>query len=396
MPARTSATSATPPNPPIAPGDSTTPMATRPTPRASQGGGGALAQSLRRPAAPGPVLVSRKPAAPLRVVRFNVAVAYDDPPFERSGMLRLQTDPDGKLIAFEAVPPQVEKPAPPAPPFDWNKLFQAAGLEMSQFQTAEPTWTPLANWDTRAAWTGTDPATGANLRIEAAAWRGRPVFFRIIGPWTVPARMTPPGNKRQFDSRSGDHLYHHHCRLCAGLAQRSQRKGRSARRHQALPHLFRLPGIRQSAGHASHRHHRRNHRLLDDHRRRHAQRRPQLGLLRGAGAVGAPQVAAHHDLLDALHLEGSSPIRWWAATCSMAPCFGALLALGNAAGRGAPRQQPPARVPAARCAAGRARGTRRRARARFPPPSSPRCSSFSCSSCFACCCAKSGSPARCS
>jgi predicted Ser/Thr protein kinase len=126
--------------------------------------------------------------------RFNVAVVYDDPPFERSGMLRLQTDPDGKLIAFEAVPPQVEKPAPPPPPFDWNKLFQAAGLEMSRFQTAEPTWTPLANWDTRAAWTGTDVATGANLRLEAAAWRGRPVFFRIIGPWTVPSRMTPKGN----------------------------------------------------------------------------------------------------------------------------------------------------------------------------------------------------------
>lgn len=127
--------------------------------------------------------------------QFKVAVVYDDPPFERSGMLRLQTDPDGKLIAFEAVPPQVELPASPAPPFDWNKLFQAAGLDPAQFQTTEPTWTPLASWDTRAAWTGTDPATGAKLRIEAAAWRGRPVFFRIIGPWTVPDRMAPTVNQ---------------------------------------------------------------------------------------------------------------------------------------------------------------------------------------------------------
>ena len=39
--------------------------------------------------------------------------------------------PDGKLLRFEAVPPQVEKPAPPAAPFDWNKLFLAAGLDPS-------------------------------------------------------------------------------------------------------------------------------------------------------------------------------------------------------------------------------------------------------------------------
>jgi predicted Ser/Thr protein kinase len=152
----------------------------------------------RNPAAGQPPLVQfwyRESPQPMAAVhQFSAVVDYDDPPFERSGMLRLETDPDGKLIAFEAVPPQVEKPAPPVPPFDWNKLFQAAGLDVAAFQTAEPTWTPLANWDTRGAWTGTDAATGAKLRIEAAAWRGRPVFFRIIGPWTVPGRMTQAGN----------------------------------------------------------------------------------------------------------------------------------------------------------------------------------------------------------
>jgi hypothetical protein len=35
---------------------------------------------------------------------------------------------------------------------------------------------------------------GSKLRVEAAAWRGKPVFFRIIGPWTVPERMPAPGN----------------------------------------------------------------------------------------------------------------------------------------------------------------------------------------------------------
>jgi serine/threonine-protein kinase len=152
----------------------------------------------RNPAAGQPPLVQfwyRESLQPLSAVhQLTATVDYGDPPFEQSGMLRLLTDPDGKLLAFEAVPPQVEQPAPPAPPFDWNKLFQAAGLEMDSFQTTEPTWTPLANWDTRAAWTGTDPATGAKLRIEAAAWRGRPISFRIVGPWTVPGRMAKSGN----------------------------------------------------------------------------------------------------------------------------------------------------------------------------------------------------------
>jgi len=120
---------------------------------------------------------------------FNTAVDYGDPGFEISGMLRLKTDPEGKLLELEAVPPQVEAPAPPSTPFDWTRLFRAAGLDMAQYQPSESQWTPLANWDARAAWTGVDRPTGATLRIEAAQWRGRPVFFRIIGPWTKPERM---------------------------------------------------------------------------------------------------------------------------------------------------------------------------------------------------------------
>ena len=120
---------------------------------------------------------------------FNVAVNYGDPAFETSGMIRLKTDPEGKLQELGAVPPQIEAPAPPSAPFDWSTLFRAAGLDIAQFQPSEAQWTPLANWDTRAAWTGADQPTGATLRIEAAQWRGRPVFFRIIGPWTKAERM---------------------------------------------------------------------------------------------------------------------------------------------------------------------------------------------------------------
>jgi serine/threonine-protein kinase len=149
----------------------------------------------KNPAAGQPPLVAfwyRESPRPLSAAwQFNVAVGYDDPPFEMSGMVRLRTDPDGKLQEFEAVPPQVEAAAPPSEAFDWARLFQSAGLDQSRFQPVDPQWTPLANWDARAAWTGADPRNGAKLRVEAAAWRGRPVSFRIVGPWTVPARMMP-------------------------------------------------------------------------------------------------------------------------------------------------------------------------------------------------------------
>jgi serine/threonine-protein kinase len=127
---------------------------------------------------------------------FNTFLHYTDPPLDVSGMVRLLTDTEGNLQRLEVVPPEVEPPAPLASPFDWGLLFRAAGLNQSQFQAAEPQWTPLANWDARAAWTGTDAPTGAKLRVEAAAWRGRPVFFQIVGPWSKPDRMT--------DASSGD------------------------------------------------------------------------------------------------------------------------------------------------------------------------------------------------
>lgn len=122
---------------------------------------------------------------------FNVAVSYVDPPLERPQMMRLQLNPDGKLRQLEAVPSQVEPPAPVGS-FDWSRLFQEAGLDMARFQPAEPQWTPLANWDQRAAW------TADALRVEAAAWRGRPVWFRMIGPWTVPGRGGAPANAGQI------------------------------------------------------------------------------------------------------------------------------------------------------------------------------------------------------
>ena len=120
-------------------------------------------------------------------------VDQSDPAPILSGMIRLQLDPQGRLAAFEAIPPEVANPpAVPTQPFDWKILFSAADLDPSQFQTAQPIWNSLASPDTRAAWTGKWPGTERPLRIEAAAFQGKPVYFYLIGDWTQPPRMQQP------------------------------------------------------------------------------------------------------------------------------------------------------------------------------------------------------------
>ena len=117
-------------------------------------------------------------------------ISPGNPTPTRSGMVNLNLDAQGRLIEFSAVPPQVdESPVSQSAP-DWTPLLAAAGLDMTRFTPAEPHWLPLVSFDTRAAWTGSyAQAPEVPMRIEAASWRGRPVNFQVIGPWSKPERM---------------------------------------------------------------------------------------------------------------------------------------------------------------------------------------------------------------
>jgi len=120
------------------------------------------------------------------------SVWTDDPPLDKSGMTLVSLNPRGRLTQLVAVPPQVEMPAGAAVSPDWAPLFSAAGLDPSQWPPAQPMWTPPVYSDARAAWTGSlAERPGIPMRIEAAAFRGKPVYFELIGPWTRPERMQP-------------------------------------------------------------------------------------------------------------------------------------------------------------------------------------------------------------
>jgi serine/threonine-protein kinase len=125
-------------------------------------------------------------------------VSPDDPSPILSGMSDVVLDPQGHLVRFSAIPPQKDEAAPSAQPqpYDWKQLFDLAGLDISQFHPTEPIWNSLGASDERAAWTGVWPGTAEPLRVEAASWRGKPVFFRLIGEWTQADRMPSNDSSR--------------------------------------------------------------------------------------------------------------------------------------------------------------------------------------------------------
>jgi len=123
----------------------------------------------------------------------------DEPPLNISGARYLGLSAQGKLLNFRAIPPQVDEPlAGQLPPPNWNPLFLAAGLDASELKAVPPRWYPLAWGDTRAAWEGTWPNRPIRLRVEAAAYRGKPIyFFMLLSPWDKPSRMEPRRQSRQ-------------------------------------------------------------------------------------------------------------------------------------------------------------------------------------------------------
>ena len=134
----------------------------------------------------------RQSPRPLVSTHAAGRVYWGNPPVAESGMAGVRFDMQGRLLGFYAVPPQVEDTMGPAPAPDWAPLFSQARLDPTRFRPATPAWTPPFYCDARAAWEGTYPdRPDVPLRLEAAAYRGRPVWFQMVAPWTRPDRMRP-------------------------------------------------------------------------------------------------------------------------------------------------------------------------------------------------------------
>jgi serine/threonine-protein kinase len=113
-------------------------------------------------------------------------VLWANPPILLSAMAGVELDMEGRPIEFYSVTPQQDEPesAASAEP-DWNAVFRVAGLDPAAFADVAPRWSPPFDVDRRVAWVGRLPERPElELRLEAAGYRGRVVWFRMIAPWT--------------------------------------------------------------------------------------------------------------------------------------------------------------------------------------------------------------------
>jgi hypothetical protein len=119
-------------------------------------------------------------------------VNKSEPPLIVQGMVTILLNANGLLEELAALPPARSRAAAgralAGEPVDWSGLLKAAGLDEARL-TPSPSeaFIPVSQ-NSSMAWTGTyGDGRPDTITVDAAALDGRPVFFRIRGPWTEPA-----------------------------------------------------------------------------------------------------------------------------------------------------------------------------------------------------------------
>ncbi|HYN84396.1 MAG TPA: protein kinase [Pyrinomonadaceae bacterium] len=162
-------------------------------------------------------------------------VSAGDPPRITSGMSGVFLDTRGRLISFYGVPPQVNEPVPEGAPreYDWASVFAEAGFDITKFTPVEPKWIPPYPYDELRAWDGVYPEQPSmSLQVQAAAFRGKPVYFHIVDPWNTPTRQQRPTPSVQARAQQAILLLIFTVILLGAilLARRNLKLGRSDRR----------------------------------------------------------------------------------------------------------------------------------------------------------------------
>ncbi len=142
-------------------------------------------------------LVSWYRTSPTPLVPLDAAtVQATNPPLTVAGMTLTVVDASGRLAEFVAVPPPFDDSLAPAgaarPPTNWDALFTSAGIPIASFRPVPPSINPTVFGDERMAWEGRlNKDSEQVFRIEAAAYKSKPVSFAIIGPWSQSPRSVP-------------------------------------------------------------------------------------------------------------------------------------------------------------------------------------------------------------
>ncbi len=110
----------------------------------------------------------------------------------QNGEVSVDLGLDGALLGFAAAPQGSASPGGVLERgLDWPALFNAAGLDISRFTPIEPDSNPPIASDAQLAWQGTNnDHLRTPVRVEAGAFRGRPLYFQVIFPWSDASRSS--------------------------------------------------------------------------------------------------------------------------------------------------------------------------------------------------------------
>jgi serine/threonine-protein kinase len=182
---------------------------------------------------PGAVQFTYRQSPRPLVTAFPIApVSLSDPPRDVSGMITVQLDASGRLQYFEAVPPRIEEGRSASDP-DWTVALTEAGIDPKSLSVASPRFLPIVGFDQRTGW---HIARGdESLHVSAAAYRGKPVFFRVVGPWIPPESPDNLGSSTgmrsaQYFGITGAVLMLSTLAAAVLLARRNVRMGRGDRK----------------------------------------------------------------------------------------------------------------------------------------------------------------------
>jgi serine/threonine-protein kinase len=159
----------------------------------------------------------REGAGAMTPVRSIGIITPDDPWPGYLGSTYLELDGAGRMRLLSWVPEDPELDRESAGEYDWSILMARAGLESTQLHPvddirpivlqyspgAAPVWPPVPPAAVHRAWIGTYPDRDLpRMRVDALAWRGLPLFFRVDEQWSAAedsaAGTTPLQNARRL------------------------------------------------------------------------------------------------------------------------------------------------------------------------------------------------------
>ena len=115
---------------------------------------------------------------------YGTMVNLLDPPWVTPGMLGMKLDPGigNKLRWFRAIPEQYRFTETVQTKPQWSRWFDedVIGFDLDSLTPAKWRHAPLDAFDHSAAWEGQLPGSGEKIYVEAASFRDRPTWFRIM------------------------------------------------------------------------------------------------------------------------------------------------------------------------------------------------------------------------